>query len=122
MSKNNNYQKYYNQHKGDETVNEPIKPQPEEVSVKEDPTESQVSTVEEIAPKEETAEKGHGYPVIVVNANLVNFRKAPSKEAEIIDIVRKGMRLTAFEQVSNWTKVRFDGHDGYIMSEFLKEI
>lgn len=122
MSKSNNYQKYYNQHKNEETINEPIvKSQTEEVHAAEPITEV---TSEEVAtepvPEKEVAEKKQR--VIVVNANLVNLRKAPSKNAEILNIVRKGTKLEASAKLPEWTKVHFNGQDGYMMSKFLKEI
>ena len=126
MSKGNNYQKYYNQHKNEETVNEPIvKPQTEEVHAAEETAEPVTEAApEEVAtepvPEKEVADKKQ--KVIVVNANLVNFRKAPSKNAEILNIVRKGTTLEASEKLPEWTKVHFNGQDGYIMSMFLKEI
>lgn len=126
MSKGNNYQKYYNQHKNEEAINEPIvKPQTEEVHAAEETAEPITEvTSEEVAaepvPEKEVAEKKQR--VIVVNANLVNLRKAPSKNAEILNIVRKGTKLEASAKLPEWTKVHFNGQDGYMMSKFLKEI
>lgn len=126
MSKGNNYQKYYNQHKNEEAVNESIvKPQTEEVHAAEETAEPVTeAALEEVTtepiPEKEVVDKKQ--KVIVVNANLVNFRKAPSKNAEILDIVRKGTTLEASEKLPEWTKVHFNGQDGYIMSKFLKEI
>ncbi len=126
MSKGNNYQKYYNQHKNKEAVNEPIvKPQTEEVHAAEETTEPTTEvTPEEVAaepvPEKEVADKKQR--VIVVNTNLVNLRKAPSKNAEILNVVRKGTTLEASAKLPEWTKVHFNGQDGYIMSMFLKEI
>lgn len=126
MSKGNNYQKYYNQHKKEEAVNEPIvKPQTEEVHTAEETAEPTTEvTPEEVAAEpvseKEVADKKQR--VIVVNANLVNLRKAPSENAEILNVVRKGTKLEASEKLPEWTKVHFNGQDGYMMSQFLKEI
>ncbi len=59
----------------------------------------------------------------VVNVNggsYVNFRKAGSLSAGIIDRVDVGTAVTVIEHGTDWCKVVIDGQEGYMSTWFLK--
>lgn len=57
----------------------------------------------------------------VVTTDVVNVRKKASKNAKSYGTVRKGKRFRVFGTKGDWTKVRYKGHTGYILTEYLKE-
>ena len=54
-----------------------------------------------------------------INRAYVNFRSAPSTDAEIIDILTYGTSVTAIAQTSEWYKVRCGGTVGYIAKPYV---
>jgi len=54
-----------------------------------------------------------------VNCSAVNFRKAASTGAEIIKTLPCCTVVTLVEQSGDWSKVSFDGKEGYISSQYL---
>ena len=59
----------------------------------------------------------------VINVNggsYVNFRKAASLSAGIIDRIDVGSSVTVIEHGTDWCKVVIDGREGYMSSWFLK--
>lgn len=106
MSKNRNYSEYYKK--------------PEESKVDEP-----VQEVEEAAPKEEVKEEKPEviyHKAIVANANKVNFREQPNKDAKVLAILPAGANVRFVEYGSEWTKIEFDNKTGYMMTKFLKEV
>ena len=53
------------------------------------------------------------------NRAYVNFRSAPSTDAEIIDILPYGTAVTAIAQTGEWYKVRRNGTVGYIAKPYV---
>lgn len=53
------------------------------------------------------------------NRAYVNFRSAPSTDAEIIDILTYGTSVTAIAQTSEWYRVRCSGTVGYIAKPYV---
>lgn len=51
---------------------------------------------------------------------LLNFRKGPSKEAEIIAVLKPGEAVTIKEQTGDWWKVTYKRKNGYIMAKFAE--
>jgi cell wall-associated NlpC family hydrolase len=55
----------------------------------------------------------------VVNASALNFRAAPSREAEVLTVLRRGAALTLHGQDGEWYKASLDGFEGYVNSAFV---
>ena len=70
---------------------------------------------------EESAVKPFQAKVINVNGgSYVNFRKAGSLNAKIIDRIDVGTSVTVIEHGTDWCKVVIDGVEGYMSTWFLK--
>lgn len=54
-----------------------------------------------------------------VNSDDVNLRAEPSTDSEIITKVSKPLAVEIIEQSGDWYKVRTDGQEGYIHSDYL---
>lgn len=52
----------------------------------------------------------------------LNLRKAPSKDEEGFDVIRVGQKVEILKNEGDWMFVRVDGHEGYLMSKFVKEV
>jgi len=60
-------------------------------------------------------------PVYATATTTVNVRKSDSEIAEKITKVTNGTKVEVLEQkVNGWSKVRVDGKEGYIKSEYLR--
>ncbi len=82
-------------------------------------SQTQEETAEtEDAPAAETAGGGK-----VRATDVVNVRASDSEQAERIGKVAAGDELTLLEAKANgWSKVEYDGKEGYIKSEFLETV
>ncbi|MBR4542687.1 MAG: SH3 domain-containing protein [Lachnospiraceae bacterium] len=61
--------------------------------------------------------------IMVETTDTVNVRSADDENAERLGVVNEGTQLICLEQRANgWSKVEFNGEDGYIKTEFLKEL
>lgn len=87
--------------------------------------------VEEEVPEEEPAEEVPEEPVVeeepeeiilyVKTTATVNVRSSDSEKADKLGKATQGSKLQVLEQrVNGWTKVLFEGKEGYIKSEYLK--
>ena len=65
-----------------------------------------------------------GYTAYVVSGNgkTVVLRSGPSKQYEALASYKVGQKATVLEYGSTWCKVRINGLDGYMMSEFLSTV
>ncbi|MDD6050460.1 MAG: SH3 domain-containing protein [Clostridiales bacterium] len=65
-----------------------------------------------------------GYTAYVVSANGrgVVLRSGPSKDDEVLATYQVGQVVTVLSYGSTWCKVRVNGLDGYMMSEFLSTV
>lgn len=85
--------------------------------------EAESRTQEETADAEETSEapaKGGGK---VRATDVVNVRASDSEQAERIGKVAVGDVMPLLEEKANgWSKVEYDGKEGYIKSEFLESV
>jgi len=64
---------------------------------------------------------GSDEPVYAVATTNVNVRSSDSEQADKLGRVTGGSRLQVLEQkVNGWSKVSFEGKEGYIKSEFLQ--
>ncbi|MCI8317974.1 MAG: SH3 domain-containing protein [Lachnospiraceae bacterium] len=86
-----------------------------ETETEETETETETETEKEI-PKAE---------VRIIN-DRVNVRQEPSTEAEIEALLICGMRVAAIEANDEWSKIRYEGsdgfQDGFVKTEFLSAI
>lgn len=122
MSKNRNYQNYYSKPVTDEPANEFIDQQTEEAKEIEDTSETVSDAVLEEAKVPETPATKNA---IVINANLVNMRENPVKDAAIICQVKKGTVVEIGSTTTidpDWSHIKVNNKTGFMMSKFLKEI
>lgn len=126
MSKGNNYQKYYNRHKNEEAVNEPIvKPQTEEVHAAEETAEvPQEERHCEASAEEQKMEEFKPKTATVIGAKRVNMRCDASKDAPVLTVLSEGKEVRIVEKSSDgvWSRIQCNGKYGFMMSQFLKEI
>lgn len=84
------------------------------------PVDEVMSTVDEmpdvVAPKPSIKEG------LVYNCSSLNVRQAPSKEAEILNVISKDTKVKVLDDASDeWYKVRVNGvGTGFCMKEFIK--
>ena len=57
--------------------------------------------------------------VCSANGGAVNFREEPRKEAAVIDRLPYGTVVELLDYGSTWSRIRYRGRSGYMMSEFL---
>lgn len=123
MSKNRNYQNYYSKPVADEPTNEPIEQKTEDVKEIEVASETVADAVSEETKETETP--AITKKAIVINANLVNMRENPVKDAAIICQVKKGTVVEIGSTTilgSDWSHIKVNNKTGFMMSQFLKEI
>lgn len=59
---------------------------------------------------------------VIVNAFVVNARKEPSFESEVVETMVRGEKVTILGKKGRFYKVRTERHDvAYIVSEFVEE-
>lgn len=78
---------------------------------------------EQTANEEQPAQEATATPVneTVVTTTKVNVRASDSENADRIGQVESGATLTRYETRENgWSKIDFNGQEGYIKSEFLQ--
>ena len=85
--------------------------------------EAESRTQEETADAEETSEAPATGGGQVRATDVVNVRASDSEQAERIGKVAVGDVLPLLEEKANgWSKVEYDGKEGYIKSEFLESV
>jgi cell wall-associated NlpC family hydrolase len=58
-----------------------------------------------------------------VTADVLNFRSAPSTNGQILDAAYKGEKVLVLEALeSGWSRVRYEGKEGYMSSKYLKTL
>lgn len=57
-----------------------------------------------------------------VIGGALNLRASPSREATRIDQIPDGTVVTVTEDLAGWSKVVYDGQEGYVMSMYLEEV
>jgi N-acetylmuramoyl-L-alanine amidase len=57
----------------------------------------------------------------IVNATTLNMRQKPSLNATVISKVARGDRLSIIDEKGEWSKVKKDNRDGWVMSSYLSE-
>lgn len=85
--------------------------------------EAESRTQEETADAEETSEAPAKDGGKVRATDVVNVRASDSEQAERIGKVAVGDVMPLLEEKANgWSKVEYDGKEGYIKSEFLESV
>lgn len=88
-----------------------------EAGTEEDSTEGQ-DTQTENGEQQEAEDQG---PQYVTTTTTVNVRSSDSEQADKLGKVSNGTKLQVLEQRPNgWTKVDYEGKEGYIKTEFLQ--
>lgn len=63
-----------------------------------------------------TAEEKPGYTVAGIN-----FRASADGSSDVIDTIEPGESVTILGTEGNWTKIRYNGQEGYVATRFLTE-
>ena len=88
-----------------------------EAGTEEDSTEGQYTQTEN-GEQQEAEDQG---PQYVTTTTTVNVRSSDSEQADKLGKVSNGTKLQVLEQRPNgWTKVDYEGKEGYIKTEFLQ--
>lgn len=93
-----------------------------QVEVGEALAEAETASEEETQPAEETAEVQTTVTKVEAT-DVVNVRSSDSEQAERLGKVAVGEVLKLLEKKENgWSKVEYNGKEGYIKSEYLKDV
>ena len=93
-----------------------------QVEVGEALAEAETASEEETQPADTTAEEQTTVTKVEAT-DVVNVRSSDSEQAERLGKVSAGEVLTLLEKKENgWSKVEYDGKEGYIKSEYLKDV
>lgn len=55
----------------------------------------------------------------VVSVTRVNFREGPSLSSKVIKVLSYGTQVTILEEGEEWTKVEYEGQEGYLYSSYV---
>lgn len=89
-----------------------------EAGTEEGSTDGQEDTQTENGEQQEAEDQG---PQYVTTTTTVNVRSSDSEQADKLGKVSGGTKLQVLEQRPNgWTKVDYEGKEGYIKTEFLQ--
>ena len=120
-------QKWASNYKAEEeaakqAAEEEAKKQAEEEAAKAEAEAKEKEEAEAAAKAEaEKAEREANSYKVKTNAK-VNVRAEASKDSEALGKADKGQELTAYGEEGDWTKLSFNGQDGYIKNEFLEKL
>ncbi len=56
-----------------------------------------------------------------VTASALNFRDAPDMSGEVIGLASEGTAVEVLEDLGEWCRVRWNGQEGYMASEYLAQ-
>ena len=59
--------------------------------------------------------------VKAANGGSVNLRQRGSTKARLVERMNNGSRVTVLSSGSVWTKVRYNGKEGWVMTKFLSK-
>ena len=63
-------------------------------------------------------------PVIKIKSvkqfHRLNFRRFPSKDGEVLAVLNPGDLMEVLEDGKDWTKVKINDKEGYVMTEFIE--
>lgn len=91
-----------------------------EEPVAEEPAAEEPAAEEPVA-EEPVAEEPEMAVVRTANKGALNMRETAEKNGKIVDRIPNGTRVEVLEKDGEWTKVRYEDAEGYVMSSFLAE-
>ena len=80
-------------------------------------SDKDVTKKEEVVGAEEAVKEVEETLTGMVNVKLLNVRKEPSKESDVVEILDKDTTIEIFESES--TKDFYKTTDGYVMKQFI---
>lgn len=90
-----------------------------EKQVAEDQKEEEKTEENKEDKKEEKEESKETETTKYVNVEKVNVRKSASTNSDVLKTISKNTKVTVYSISDGWAKVKVDGTEGYISSEFL---
>ena len=101
----------------------PEENKPEENNQEEIKTEEQSQEVkqEENKKEQQKTEVAVEETKMYINWDSVNVREQATKESDVITSLSKATEVTVFAKDGDWSKVKFNGKEGYIKSSLLSE-
>lgn len=85
-----------------------------------DVNSNKVEAVTEITDESEKVEDSAD--VCVKTTTGVNMRNKPDKNAGVVTVVPENTKLKVLGEENGWIKSEYDGHTGYIYTEFVREV
>lgn len=83
--------------------------------------QNQNNTSEEEKDNKEETEKNETETTKYISTDIVNVRKKASKDSEIIKKLVKNAKVTVVSTSNGWSKIKINGTEGYISSEYLSD-
>ncbi|MGN1019739.1 MAG: SH3 domain-containing protein [Aristaeellaceae bacterium] len=68
-----------------------------------------------------TPDASAGTVTVHTGNGSLNLRETPDANARVLTLIPDGTQLERLQAGSDWTKVRYDGQTGYVMTKFLQE-
>lgn len=102
----------------EETTVEPTSPQG--TTRNEESTSGDGESVTGETGQEESTSSADGSAVKRTN-DTVNLRRKPNQNAVILEVLEKNEDVTVLGTEGEWTRVRWEGIEGYISTEYLKD-
>ena len=84
-------------------------------------TSEEIDNKEEETKKQEEAEKNETETTKYISTDIVNVRKKANKDSEIIKKLVKNAKVTVVSTSNGWSKIKINGTEGYISSEYLSD-
>lgn len=57
--------------------------------------------------------------VMYVDNDALNLRTSPSTNSKILTVLKRGDKVTVLQESVGWSKVNFNGQEGYVSTKFL---
>lgn len=70
--------------------------------------------------KTEEKPKFKAYDAVITNCANLNFRKEAKADAEVIEVIPAGTKITVIGEKDGWVKYEFNGKKGFSMKQFIK--
>lgn len=84
-------------------------------------SEEEKTDKKEEVQKEQETEKTQKETTKYISTDIVNVRKKASKDSEIIKKLVKNAKVTVVSTSNGWSKIKINGTEGYISSEYLSD-
>ena len=59
--------------------------------------------------------------IAIVNTDGLNFRNGAGTSYSIIKVLNKGEKVEVISESNGWSKIKFNGKEGYVSSDYLKD-